>query len=219
MIPPEQNADFVAHMEDVLDLYERPYDPARPVVCMDEQPTQLIEETRVPIPSEPGHVARYDYEYRRNGTANHFMYCQPLANWRRVSVCERKTSKDWAHETARLLDEDFPGAEKVVLICDNLNTHEIGSFYEAFPPEQARKYVERLEIHYTPKHGSWLNAAEIELSILTKQCLDRRIPNLETLRCEIDAWQRKRNTSRKGVNWQFTTSDARTRLKRLYPQF
>ncbi len=219
MIPPEQNADFVAHMEDILDVYERPYDAAYPVVCMDEQPTQLIEETRVPIPVKPGQVERYDYEYRRNGTANHFMFCQPLGNWRRVSVRERKTSKDWAQEMAQLLDEDFSEAEKVILVCDNLNTHKVASFYEAFPPEEARNYAKRLEIHYTPKHGSWLDAAEIELSILTKQCLDRRIPNIETLRREVEAWQRHRNASDKGVDWQFTTSDARTKLKRLYPQY
>ena len=165
MIPPEQNADFVAHMEDVLDVYERPYDPKRPVVCMDEQPTQFIEEM------------------------------------------------------ARLLDQDVPKAEKVVLVCDNLNTHSIASFYEAFPPKQARNYVKRLEIHYTPKHGSWLDAAEIELSILTKQCLDRCIPNIETLRREVNAWQRRRNASKKGVDWQFTTSKARIKLKRLHPQY
>lgn len=219
MIPPEQNADFVAHMEDVLDVYERPYDAAYPVVCMDEQPTQLIEETRVPLPAEPGQVQRYDYEYRRNGTANHFMFFQPLGNWRRVSVREQKTSKDWAQEMGTLLDDDFPEAEKIILVCDNLNTHKIASFYETFPPEQARSYAKRLEIHYTPKHGSWLDAAEIELSILTKQCLGRRIPEIETLRREIAAWQHDRNASDKGVDWQFTTSDARTKLKRLYPQF
>ena len=219
MIPPEQNADFVAHMEDVLDVYERPYDPKRPVVCMDEQPTQFIEETRTPIPACRGHARRYDYEYRRNGTANHFMFCQPLGNWRRVSVREQKTAKDWAEEMARLLDRDFPKAEKVVLVCDNLNTHTIASFYEAFPPKQARKYVKRLEIHYTPKHGSWLDAAEIELSILTQQCLDRHIPNIKTLRREVEVWQRRRNSSGKGVDWQFTTPKARIKLKRLYPQY
>jgi len=218
VIPPQQNAEFVARMEDVLDVYERPYDPEYPVVCMDEQPTQLIEETRIPIPSKPGRAERYDYEYRRNGTANHFMFCQPLGNWRRVSVRERKTTQDWAHEMATLLDEDFPKAKKVVLICDNLNTHTVAAFYEAFSAEQARNYVKRLEIHYTPKHGSWLDAAEIELSVLTKQCLGRRIPDMETLRREVTAWQDRRNASDRGVDWQFTTSDARTKLKRLYPQ-
>ncbi len=205
-------------MEDVLDVYERAYDPKYPVVCMDEQPTQLIEETKVPLPGAPGRAPRYDYEYRRNGTANHFMFGQPLGNWRRVAVRERKTALDWAQEIAKLLDEDFPEAEKVVLVCDNLNTHKIASLYEAFPPERARAYVSRLEIHFTPKHGSWLNAAEIELSILTKQCLDRRIPNLDTLKTEVANWQTKRNQIDKGVNWQFTTENARIKLKRLYPQ-
>lgn len=218
MIPPQQNADFVAHMEDVLDVYERPYDPNRPVVCMDEQPIQLIQEIAMPIPSAIGSVERYDYEYRRNGTANHFMFSQPLANWRRVSVRERKTAIDWAQEIALLLDEDFPQAQKVVLVCDNLNTHKVAALYQAFNPEQARKYVKRLEIHYTPKHGSWLNAAEIELSILTKQCLGRRIPDMPTLKKEVSAWQTQRNNSEKSVDWQFTTEDARTKLKRLYPR-
>lgn len=219
MIPPQHNADFVAHMEDVLDVYERAYDPDYPVVCMDEQPTQLIEETKTPLPLEPGKARRYDYEYRRNGTANHFMFCQPLGNWRRVAVRERKTALDWAQEIATLLDEDFPEAKKVILICDNLNTHKIASLYEAFEPERARAYVSRLEIHYTPKHGSWLNAAEIELSILTKQCLGRRIPNVKTLKAEVATWQQNRNQSDKGVDWQFTANDARIKLKHLYPKF
>jgi hypothetical protein len=218
VIPPGQNADFVAHMEDVLDVYERPFDAAYPMVCMDEQPTQLIEETRVPLPAEPGQAGRYDYEYRRNGTANHFMFFQPLGNWRRVSVREQKTAKDWAQEMATLLDEDFPEAEKIILVCDNLNTHKIASFYETFPPEQARDYAKRLEIHYTPKHGSWLDAAEIELSILTKQCLGRRIPNIETLRQEIAAWQRDRNASDKGLDWQYPPPEPRPKPTRLYPQ-
>ena len=201
-----------------MDVYERAHDPQRPVVCMDEQPTQLIEEITTPLPCEPGKPERYDYEYRRNGTANHFMFCQPLGNWRRVSVRERKTALDWAEEIAILLDEDFPDTEQVVLICDNLNTHKIASLYEAFPPQQARDYVSRLEIHYTPKHGSWLNAAEIELSILTKQCLGRRIPDLATLKSQVAAWQNQRNESDKGVDWQFTAKDARVKLKRLYPK-
>jgi hypothetical protein len=181
VIPPEENADFVAPMEDVLDGYERPYNPKRPGVCRDEQPTPWIEETRIPVPARPGQAKRYDYEYRRNGTANHFMFCQPLGNWRRVGVREHKTARDWAEEMARLLDEDFPKVEKMVLICDNLNAHTAASFYGTFPLEQARKYVKRWEIHHTPKHGRWLNAAEIELGILTKQCLDRRIPNIQIL--------------------------------------
>jgi len=218
VIPPERNAEFVAHMEDVLEVYERPYDPNRPVVCMDEQPTQLIEERACPLACEPGQPQRYDYEYRRNGVANHFMFFQPLGNWRRVSVRQHKTAADWAHEIARLLDCDFPHAERVVLVCDNLNTHKIASLYSVFPARQARAYVKRLEIHYTPKHGSWLNAAEIELSLLTRQCLRRRIPDLETLCAQVHAWQQTRNASAKGVDWQFTTSDARIKLKKLYPQ-
>jgi hypothetical protein len=165
VIPPECDGDFVAAMEDVLDVYERPFDPQRPVVCMDEQPNQLIGETLVPIPAAPGQVERHDYQYVRNGTVVNFMFFQPLGNWRRVSVRERKTQRDWAEEIAHLLDVDFPDAEKVVLVMDNLNIHKIGSLYERFPAEQASAYRERLEIHYTPKHGSWLDAAEIELSM------------------------------------------------------
>jgi hypothetical protein len=197
---------------------------SRDIICLkqDYEISAILNvqtDEDIPIPPGRGRAGRYDYEYRRNGTANHFMFCQPLGNWRRVSVREQKTAKDWAEEVAKLLDEDFPKVEKVVLVCDNLNTHTIASFYEAFPPRQARAYVERLEIHYTPKHGSWLDAAEIELSVLTKQCLDRRIPNIATLRREVAAWQRGRNASRKGVDWQFTTPKARVKLKRLYPQY
>ena len=205
-------------MEDVLEVYERPYDPNRPVVCMDEQPTQLIEERACPLACEPGQPQRYDYEYRRNGVANHFMFFQPLGNWRRVSVRQHKMAADWAHEIVRLLDCDFPYAERVVLVYDNLNTHKIASLYSVFPARQARAYVKRLEIHYTPKHSSWLNAAEIELSLLTRQCLRRRIPDLETLCAQVHAWQQTRNASAKGVDWQFTTGDARIKLKKLYPQ-
>ena len=219
MIPPGQDGDFVAAMEDVLDVYERPYDPKRPVVCVDEQPDQLIGEKLIPIAAAPGQPERYDYQYVRNGTVANFMFSQPLGNWRRVSVRERKTCLDWAEEIAHLLDVDFPDADVVVLVQDNLNTHKIGSLYERFPPEQARAYAKRLEIHYTPKHGSWLDAAEIELSILTKQCLNRRIGDIETYRREVQAWQNTRNNSGKGVDWQFTTNDARIKLKRLYPQF
>ena len=218
MIPPECDGDFVAAMEDVLDVYERPYDPKRPVVCMDEQPDQLIGEELVAIPAAPGQVERYDYQYVRNGTVTNFMFFEPLGNFRRVSVRERKTQRDFAEEIAHMLDVDYPDAEVVVLVMDNLNTHKIGSLYERFPAEQARAYAKRLEIHYTPKHGSWLDAAEIELSILTKQCLNRRIPDIETYRREVKAWQDTRNSSDKGVDWQFTTEDARIKLKRLYPQ-
>jgi hypothetical protein len=205
-------------MEDVLDIYEKPYDPKRPVVCMDEQPNQLIGEERIPIPMNPGQVQLYDNQYVRNGTVNNFMFFEPLGNWRRVSVRERRTQLDWAEEIAYLLDVDFPDAEKVVLVMDNLNTHKIGSLYEAFPPERAKAYRERLEIHFTPKHGSWLNAVESEFSVLTVQCLDRRIGDIETFRREVKAWQDARNEKGNGMDWQFTTEDARIKLKRLYPQ-
>lgn len=218
VIPPEQNADFVAHMEDVLEVYHRPYDPTRPVVCMDEQPVQLIKETRLPLPAAPGRPECVDYEYERNGTANVFLFTEPLGGWRQTSIRERKTALDWAEEIRHLLEYDYPDAQTVVLVCDNLNTHKIASLYEAFPPQVARGLVERLDIHYTPKHGSWLNIAENELSALTRQCLDRRIPDQETLTRETTAWHSRRNESGKSVDWQFTTDDARTRLKRLYPQ-
>ncbi len=218
MIPPEQNAEFVACMEDVLDLYHQPRDPRRPLVCMDEQPVQLIRETRHPLPAQPGQPERVDYEYERNGTAAIFLFTEPLGHWRRVSVREHRTAVDWAEEIRRLLEEDYPQAEKVILICDQLNTHTVGALYQAFPPEKARALAMRLEIHYTPKHGSWLNVAEIELSVFTRQCLDRRIPDTETLRQEAQAWYQERNDHQKGVDWQFTTANARIRLKRLYPQ-
>lgn len=217
MIPPEKDGEFVAAMEDVLEVYKRPRDPKRPLVCMDEQPTQLLKETRIPLPAEPGEAAKYDYEYERNGTAVNFMFTAPLENWRRVSVRERKTKRDWAEEIRQLVDTDFPDADKIVLVMDNLNTHTPGALYEAFAPEEARRILERLEIHHTPKHGSWLDMAEIELSVFTRQCLDRRMPDLATLRSEAAAWNDRRNGSGKGVDWHFTTSDARIKLKRLYP--
>jgi len=218
VIPPEQSGEFVAHMEDVLNLYHHPYDPQRPKVNMDEQSVQLTKETRKPIPAEPGKPERFDYEYERNGTANIFMFTEPLAGGRHVHVTERRTAVDWAYEIRDLLNIRYPEAERVVLICDNLNTHGIGSLYEAFPPEEAGALASRLEIHYTPKHGSWLNIAEIELSVLTMQCLDRRIPDIETLKKEVNAWEKERNGAQKGVDWRFTTDDARIRLKRLYPR-
>jgi transposase len=218
VIPPEQDGDFVAAMEDVLDVYEKPYDPKRPVVCMDEQPNQLIGEERIPIPMKPGQVQLYDNQYVRNGTVNNFMFFEPLGNFRRVSVRERRTQKDWAEEIAHLLDVDYPDAEKVVLVMDNLNTHKIGSLYERFSPAVAKAYADRLEIHFTPKHGSWLNAAESEFSVLSTQCLDRRIGDIETFRREVKAWQDARNAAGNGMDWQFTTADARIKLKRLYPQ-
>jgi hypothetical protein len=199
-------------------VYHRPYDPRFPQICMDEQPVQLIKEKRTPIPPSEGEPIRYDNEYERNGTAVNFMFTEPLSGWRKVEVMEHRTAVDWAQEIKKLLDVDYPDAEKVILICDNLNTHKPASFYEAFPPQEARRLVNRLEIHYTPKHGSWLNVAEIELSVLTTQCLDRRIPDLETLCQEIKAWEQKRNVGQKSVDWRFTTDDARIKLKRLYPQ-
>ena len=205
-------------MEDVLEIYKRPYDPAIPVICMDEQPTQLIKETRMKIAVELGKPERVDYEYERNGTAENFMFTEPLGSWRKVNVRHRRTSIDWAYEIKELLDKDYPEIDKVILVCDNLNTHKIASFYEAFEPKQALRLAQRLEIHYTPKHGSWLNVAEIELSVFTKQCLDRRIPDMATLQQEAKAWYRKRNTNQKAVDWQFTTDDARVKLKKLYPQ-
>ena len=218
VIPPEQSGEFVAHLEEVLELYHLPYTPDIPLVCMDEQPVQRIKETRQPLPAAPGKPEKVDYEYERNGTANIFMFTEPLNGTRHVHVTAHRTAVDWAHEIRDLLEVDYPEAERVRLVCDNLNTHGIGSLYEAFPPEKARELVNRLEIHYTPKHGSWLNIAEIELSALTGQCLDRRIPDIETLRNETRAWEKRRNARQKGVDWQFTTQNARIKLKRLYPQ-
>jgi hypothetical protein len=218
VIPPEQNAEFVAHMEDVLEVYHRPYDPKRPVVCLDEQPTQLVGETRQPIAVQPGQPARYDYEYERLGSATNFMITEPLAGWRKVNVRKTKTAIDLAHEIKELLDVDYPDAETVVLVWDNLNTHTPASLYKAFEPAEARRLLERLEIHYTPKHGSWLDVAEIELSVFTKQCLARRIDNIDTLRREAKAWADARNAAQTGVDWRFTNEQARIKLKHLYPQ-
>ena len=204
-------------MDDILEIYKRPYNPAVPVVCMDEQPTQLIKQTRREISAEPGKVQRVDYEYERNGTAENFMFTEPLGGWRKVNVREHRTAIDWAYEIRDLLNEDYPDAQKVILVCDNLNTHKIASLYEAFEPKQARRLIEKLEIHYTPKHGSWLNVAEIELSVFTEKCLDRRIPDMATLNREAKAWYCNRNTMQKAVDWQFTTEKARIKLKRLYP--
>lgn len=204
-------------MEDVLDVYCLPYDPNIPLVCMDEQSRQLVKETRKTIPAEPGKPAREDFEYERNGTANIFMFTEPLAGWRHVDVTQRRTKVDWAYQVRELLDDHYPEAQRVRLVLDNLNTHKISSLYEAFEPEEARRLTKRLEIHHTPKHGSWLNIAEIELSALTIQCLSRRIPDCKTLKKECKAWETKRNSNQKGVDWQFTTEDARIKLKRLYP--
>ncbi len=217
MIPPEQNAEFVAAMEDVLEVYQRPRDPERPLVCLDEQSKQLIAETREPIAAAPGRAARHDYEYQRNGTANLFMLFAPLEGWRTVKVTERRTKRDFAEVIRALVDDHFPKAAKIVLVMDNLNTHKASALYEVFPPATARRLIEKLEIHYTPKHGSWLDMAETELSVLTKQCLDRRIPDISTLTCEVAAWEAQRNAARATIDWQFTTDKARTKLKRLYP--
>ena len=204
-------------MEDVLEVYHRPYDARRPVVCMDETNRQLVRQVRPPLPMRPGAAAKEDYEYERNGVAEIFLFVEPLAGRRRVTVTERRTQKDWAHRVREMLEQDYPDADKVVLVMDNLNTHGIGSLYEAFPAPEARKLAERLEIHYTPKHGSWLNIAEIELAALSKQCLSRRIPDRETMEREVTAWASKRNAEQAKVDWQFTTDDARIKLKRLYP--
>jgi hypothetical protein len=217
VIPPEQNAEFVAGMEEVLDLYQKPYNPLVPLVCMDEKPVQLLKDKRDPLPARPGQPVREDYEYERGGTANIFLFTEPLGSGRQVSTRERRTSQDWAYEIKRLLEEDYPEAERVILVCDQLNTHKLGSLYKTFPPQEARRLARRLEIHPTPVHGSWLNIAEIELSALTKQCLDRRISDRQVLSGETQAWEKKRNEQAKNVDWQFTTKDARIKLKRLYP--
>lgn len=205
-------------MEDVLEVYKRRRHKQYPLVCMDEQPTQLFKETRGPLPQKPGTCARYDFEYERNGTAVNFMFSAPLEQWRRVSVRQRRTKTDWAEEIRQLVDRDFPQAKRIVLVLDNLNTHTPGALYQAFAPEEAHRILRKLEIHYTPKHGSWLNMAEIELSVFTKQCLNRRIPSIEVLRRETKAWNIKRNQINKGIDWQFTTKEARIKLKNLYPQ-
>jgi len=204
-------------MEDVLDVYHRPYDPTRPQVCMDEASKQLIGEVREPLPPHPGQIAKYDSEYERLGTANIFMAVEPLAGKRTVHVTDRRTKIDWAHFIRFLLLTVYPEAAVVVLVMDNLNTHGIGSLYEAFDPETARALAARLEIHYTPKHGSWLNMAETELSILCRQCLDRRIDCKPTMTHEVAAWERDRNAQNSTIDWRFTTADARIKLKRLYP--
>ena len=204
-------------MEDVLEVYHRPHDPDRPVVCLDETSKQLIAETRVPIPAKPGHPKRYDYEYHRNGTANLFMMFAPLEGWRHVEVTDRHTAVDYAQILKDLSDKHFPNVSQIVLVQDNLNTHKPASLYEAFPAAEARRLVERFEWHYTPKHGSWLDMAESELGVVTSQCLDRRIPDKQTLIEEVAAWEDDRNKNHTKADWHFTTADARIKLKRLYP--
>ncbi len=219
VIPPQADAEFVASMEEVLDTYAEPFDARRPVVCMDEQPIQLLNETRLPIPATKEHPRRVDYEYERAGTASIFMFCEPLSGWRQVTVRERRTKIDWAIEVEQLLRTRYASAEKVILICDNLNTHTKGAFYEAFEPETARAIVRRLEFRHTPKHGSWLNIAENELSSMTRQCVTgRRFGTIDVLRSETAAWQEQSNAKQRGVNWQFQVDDARFKLKSVYPK-
>jgi len=204
-------------MEDILSVYARLYDPMCPVVCMDEKPYQLLAHARDPIPATPGRDLREDSEYVRHGTCSIFVWVEPLAGWRRVEALQRRTRLDWAGQVKQMLTVDYPQAETVVLVMDNLNTHNIASLYEALPPEEAFALAQRLEIHHTPKHGSWLNIAEIELSALTRQCLDRRISDLDVLNTELAAWQLATNTDQRQVDWQFTTDDARIKLRHLYP--
>lgn len=217
MIPPKANGAFVAAMEDVLEVYHRPHDPDRPLVCLDETSKQLVAETRQPLPVRPGQPARYDYEYKRNGTANLFMLFAPLEGWRHVKVTGSRTAIDYAHVMRDLADLHFAKASKIVLVQDNLNTHAPSSLYEAFPPAEARRLIERFEWHYSPKHGSWLNLAESELAVLSSQCLDRRIANSTALAREVAAWLSRRNASHAKASWRFTTDNARIKLKSLYP--
>jgi hypothetical protein len=219
VIPPQANSEFVAGMENVLETYAQPYDARLPVLCMDEQPVQLLKETRVPIAATKHHPRRVDYEYERAGTASVFMFAEPLRGWRKVSVRDQRTKADWAIEMELLLRTRYAQADKVILVCDNLNTHTMGAFYEVFPPQRARDLVRRLDFRYTPKHGSWLNIAENELSSLTRQCLKgRRLGDMEVLRAEAEAWAAASNTRQRGVDWQFRISDARIKLTSLYPK-
>jgi len=219
VIPPDADAEFVAAMEAVLDTYEKPYDPAHPMLSMDEQPVQLIKETRQPIPATKRHAKRVDCEYERAGSANIFMFTEPLAGWREATVRASKTKRDWAVEVARLLEGRYRKCPAITLVCDNLNTHTIGAFYEAFSPARARALVRRLHFRHTPKHGSWLNIAENELSSLTRQCVSgRRFSTLKKLQSELAAWSTDVNTTQRGVDWQMKTKDARGKLKSLYPK-
>lgn len=219
-IPPKQNAEFAAHMEDVLEVYSRPLDEKHPVVCMDEKPFQLLDEYLEPIAmSESNHTTKYDCEYVRKGSCSIFMFTEPLAGWREAHALPHRTAVDWANQLKWLVDEAYSNAEKIVLVMDNLNTHTIASLYKAFPPAEAFRIAQKLEIHYTPKHGSWLDIAEIELSALTIQCLlDVRIPSIDDLNRILSAWHTNRNTLQKGVSWHFTTTDARVKLSHLYPE-
>jgi hypothetical protein len=216
-LPGEASAAFVCAMEDVLDVYRRPYDPRRPQVCMDETSKQLVGEVVEPQPARPGRPERFDTHYVRNGVANLFMLFEPLSGWRHVEVTDRHTRGDWARLMKDLVDVRYPEAEQTVLVCDNLNTHEKASLYETFPPAEAKRIAEKLEIHCTPKHGSWLNVAECELSVLSRQCLDRRIGDMVTLTREVEAWNDHRNNSPAPLDWRFTVEDARIKMRRLYP--
>ena len=217
MIPPEADAAFAAAMEDILSVYARPPDPARPVVCFDEAGKELSAHTRPPLPASPGQPAREDTEYARGGNANLFLACAPHLGWRQIAVTAQRTGVDFAHAVRDLVDGPFPQAERIVLVLDNLNTHRPASLYRAFPPHEARRLLERLEWHFTPVHGSWLNIAELEWSVLTRQCLDRRLPTQEVLAAEVAAWVAARNTVCARVAWRFTVADARTKLAHVYP--
>ena len=217
-IPPKSDAEFVCAMENVLSVYTRPYDENRPVVCFDEKSKQLVGEVCTPIPAAPGRPACHDYEYVRNGTANLFMLVEPLRGWRQVNVTTRRTKLDFAGQMKELVDVHYPDAAKITLVMDNLNTHRLSCFYEAFDPAEARRLIEKIEVVHTPKHGSWLNMAECELSVLEKQCLGERIGDEETLRTHVTTWNRDRNGQSKKIDWQFRTADARIKLKRRYPQ-
>ena len=217
-IPPKADAAFVCQMEDVLDVYKRAYDPKRPQICMDEMPKQLLGEKYEPLPGKPGQLEKQDYEYERHGNANIFMLFEPLAGKRFIETYSHRRSVDWAHVMKVLSDVLYPDAEVIVLVMDNLNTHKLASFYQAFEPEEAHRLSRRFEIHYTPKHGSWLNMAEIELSALVRQCLNRRIPDQDMLNTESQAWAKERNQQVFKVDWRFTTADARIKLKHLYPK-
>ena len=216
-ISSKEDAELVACMEDVLDVYELPYNPMRPVVCMDEKPYQLLEDARKPLPMRPGNNQKIDFEYKRNGTCSIFAFVEPLGGKHHIRVHEHRTAIDWANEIKYLSDEMFPDAEKIILVMDNLNTHKASSLYKAFPPTEARRIIKRLEIHYTPKHGSWLNMAEIELNVMTRQCLSRRIDTIDRLKRELCAWERERNQDTAKIQWHFQTGDAREKLISLYP--
>lgn len=217
MIPPDADGEFVARMEDLLELYAEPFSPTQPVVCMDEASKQLVGEMKASLPARRGHAKRVDYEYRRNGTVNLFVFVQPRGGWRMVRVTDHRARTDWALVVRELLDVQFPDAEVVRLVMDNLNTHSLGSLYEAFEPAEARRLAKRLEIHYTPKHASWLNIAENEIGVLSSQCLDRRIEDREEFHREVTAWERERNEKRVEVDWKFTVEMARVKLRRVYP--